>query len=46
MEDLFVDDLITGCDKLTDVQTLKTQLYKYSENQGFSYTSGIQISMV
>ena len=31
MEGLYVDDLITGGDKIIDVQTLKPQLYKYSK---------------
>ena len=35
MEGLYVDDLITGGDKIIDVQTLKPQLYKYSKEVGF-----------
>ena len=31
MEGLYVDDLITGGDKIIDVQTLKPPLYKYSK---------------
>ena len=45
MEDLYVDDLVTGGDKITNFQTIKTQLYKYSKKQGLSYTSGTQISL-
>lgn len=35
MEDLFVDDLITGCDKLTDVQTLKNTAIQIFRKSGF-----------
>ena len=36
MEDLYVDDLITGGDKITDVQTLKGTAIQIFKNAGFA----------
>ena len=44
MENLYVDDLITGGDKITDVQTLKDTAIQIFKEAGFVLTSGTQIS--
>ena len=35
MEDLYVDVLITGCDKITDIQTLKNTAIQILKKSGF-----------
>ena len=45
MKDLYVDGLITGRDKLTDVEILKDTAIQYSKKQDFPCTNGTHISL-
>ena len=45
MKDLYVDGLITGRDKLTDVEILKDTAIQYSKKQDFPCANGTHISL-